>query len=82
MNLIMFPLAMMGGSFFPFEAMPAWMAAIGRRTPNGWAVEQLKAILNGAIEPARLVAAFAGLLLVAALAFWIAVRRVRRAFLV
>ncbi len=82
MNLIMFPLAMVGGSFFPFETMPAWMAAIGRRTPNGWAVAQLKAILDGAIDPAPLAAAFAGLSLVGALAFWIAVRRVRRAFLV
>jgi ABC-type Na+ efflux pump permease subunit len=44
-NTLVFPLTMIGGSFFPFEAMPAWMAAIGRKTPNGWALEQFKAIL-------------------------------------
>src|SRR6185436_16618765 len=29
---ILFPLSMIGGSFFPFEAMPAWMSELGRRT--------------------------------------------------
>ncbi|NIM19871.1 MAG: hypothetical protein GTO51_06460 [Candidatus Latescibacteria bacterium] len=35
---IILPLMMVGGSFFPFEAMPRWMAAIGTQTPNGWAL--------------------------------------------
>ena len=37
-NLVLFPLVMVGGSFFPFEAMPEWMAAIGGWTPNGLAL--------------------------------------------
>jgi len=44
---LIFPLMMLGGSFFPFEAMPGWMAALGAKTPNGWALQHLKAILLG-----------------------------------
>ncbi len=33
---VVMPLMMIGGSMFPFEFMPHWMAAIGRLTPNGW----------------------------------------------
>jgi len=44
---LLFPLMMIGGSFFPLEAMPPWMAAIGAKTPNGWALQRLKAILGG-----------------------------------
>ena len=40
-TLVLFPLVMLGGSFFPFEAMPEWMAAIGRWTPNGLALVHL-----------------------------------------
>ena len=29
---LLFPLAMLGGSFFPSEAMPAWMQVVGRYT--------------------------------------------------
>ena len=44
---IVFPLIMIGGSFFPFESMPEWMAAAGRWTPNGLALIRLKEILAG-----------------------------------
>lgn len=44
-GVVMFPLLMIGGSFFPSETMPAWMAAIGSWTPNGLTVEQLKALM-------------------------------------
>ncbi len=44
---LIFPLMMLGGSFFPIEMMPGWMAAIAERTPNGWAMVHLKAILLG-----------------------------------
>ncbi len=46
-NLVVFPLSLLGGSFFPFEMMPGWMASIGRFTPNGWAVTQFKAFVSG-----------------------------------
>jgi ABC-type Na+ efflux pump permease subunit len=39
--MLLFPLMMVGGSFFPFAALPGWISAIGRRTPNGFIVNQL-----------------------------------------
>jgi len=44
-SLVMFPLLMIGGSFFPTETMPGWMVAIGSWTPIGMAIEQLKALM-------------------------------------
>ncbi|HET9272107.1 MAG TPA: ABC transporter permease, partial [Vicinamibacterales bacterium] len=44
-TMVVFPLIMIGGSFFPFETMPAWMAGVGRWTPNGLAVLETKKIL-------------------------------------
>lgn len=35
-SAMVFPLMMLGGSFFPFDAMPPWMAAIGSYLPNGY----------------------------------------------
>ncbi|MFO7653712.1 MAG: ABC transporter permease [Candidatus Krumholzibacteriia bacterium] len=45
--LVIFPLMMVGGSFFPLEAMPAWMRAAGQITPNGYAVSVLVDVLRG-----------------------------------
>lgn len=44
-TLVLFPLMMLGGSFFPFETMPDWMAAIGKWSPNGMMLEHLKRYL-------------------------------------
>ncbi len=44
-TLVLFPLMMLGGSFFPFETMPAWMATIGKWSPNGIMLEHLKRFL-------------------------------------
>jgi ABC-type Na+ efflux pump permease subunit len=49
-NAVLFPLLMVGGSFFPTELMPEWLAAVGRRTPNGQATEVLKDLLLGRAE--------------------------------
>jgi ABC-type multidrug transport system permease subunit len=76
-NLIVFPMAMIGGTFFPFEVMPKWMASAGRMTPTGWAVVQLKAILNGKTEPRALALAFAGLATVTVAAYILSLRRLR-----
>ncbi len=73
----LFPLAMAGGSFFPFEVMPEWLAAIGRRTPNGWALAELSAILRGRVDAAGLGVALAAVVAVGALTFLIAARRLR-----
>jgi hypothetical protein len=79
-NLVTLPLLMLGGSFFPFEVMPEGMAAIGRWTPNGWALVQLKAILAGTLT----MPAFAARLLVLAVfgsaLFFLALRRLTGRF--
>jgi ABC-type Na+ efflux pump permease subunit len=79
-SLLVLPLAMLGGSFFPFEFMPRGMAAVGRWTPNGWAMLQLQGMLAGSIEPARLALAFAVLALASGVAFWLSLRRLHRGF--
>jgi ABC-type multidrug transport system permease subunit len=78
----MFPLMMIGGSFFPFEAMPAGMAVIGKLTPNGWALEQLKRILLENVELRSLTLSFLGLLIVGSVLFFVSARRIRTRFLV
>jgi len=40
-SAILFPLLMAGGSFFPLAALPDWIAAFGRLTPNGFVVDRL-----------------------------------------
>jgi hypothetical protein len=45
---VLFPLLMAGGSFFPFEALPDWIAAIGRRTPNGFVADRLTTEITAA----------------------------------
>ncbi len=77
---LIFPLMMIGGSFFPFEAMPEWMAKIGRHTPNGWSVQQLENILNGTVRPAALGNAIALLTGVGSMLFLLCARRLRRGF--
>ncbi len=45
-TIILFPLMMMGGSFFPLEALPDWLASLGRLSPNGFVVVQLSTELT------------------------------------
>jgi len=49
-TVVVFPLMMIGGSLFPMDAMPDWMVAVGRWTPNGLAVLRLGEILRGEAE--------------------------------
>lgn len=74
-NSVMFPLMMIGGSFFPFEAMPKWMASIGQWTPNGWMLVHLKAILLGQAEASSLSVAALALTSILVMLFGIGVRR-------
>jgi ABC-type multidrug transport system permease subunit len=46
-SMLLFPLLMVGGSFFPMDIMPGWMAAIGRASPNGFVADRLKLELVG-----------------------------------
>jgi ABC-type Na+ efflux pump permease subunit len=80
-TLVLFPLMMVGGAFFPFEAMPDFLAAIGRKMPNGWALEQFAAILGGSATATGLLPAAAGLLAALVVGSWLAGRRLRGGFL-
>ena len=76
-----FPLMMLGGSFFPSETMPSWMAALGAWTPNGWTLELLKDILLGREDPSALTAGAGGLLAAGLIVFILATKRLTGGFL-
>jgi ABC-type Na+ efflux pump permease subunit len=76
-GVVTFPLMMLGGSFFPFEAMPAWMVSVGRWTPNGLGVARLKELLWGDVSVTALGLAAAGIGIPAAVAFLLSWRRLR-----
>ena len=80
-NLVMFPMMMVGGCFFPFESMPAWLARIGQWTPVGWGVVHFREILDGPVRAAGLGASFGAVALLGALVFPLVVRKLRRSFL-
>lgn len=40
-SMLLFPLLMAGGSFFPLAVLPDWIAAIGRAAPNGFVADRL-----------------------------------------
>ncbi len=47
-TILLFPLMMAGGSFFPLAALPDWIADIGRLSPNGFIVDRLAGELGAA----------------------------------
>ena len=76
-NLVVFPLALVGGSFFAFEMMPDWMASIGRLTPNGWAVTEFKAFVAGSAHTKDLLVGAGCMAAVGSLLFLLTLRRMR-----
>lgn len=44
-SILIFPLMMIGGAFFPFEALPPWLKSVGVWAPNGFLLERLKSFL-------------------------------------
>ena len=66
-TLIMFPLLMAGGSFFPIETMPKFIAKIAQYTPNGRVIEPLKSYLTGEFGSSGLFGHAWGIMAVAAL---------------
>jgi ABC-type Na+ efflux pump permease subunit len=77
---LLFPLMMIGGSFFPLEAMPPWMGAIGAWTPNGWALQRLKEILGGELAPLGFAGGLLALVAVTAALTLLGTRRLRARF--
>ena len=47
-SILLIPLMMVGGSFFPLDALPEWIANIGRLAPNGFIVDRLSGELTSA----------------------------------
>lgn len=64
-TLVMFPLLMAGGSFFPTETMPKFIVAIAQYTPNGNVVEPLKAYLLGEFGASGMFSGLWGIMAVA-----------------
>ncbi|MFT5150506.1 MAG: ABC-type multidrug transport system permease subunit [Planctomycetota bacterium] len=78
-TMVVFPLMMVGGSFFPYEAMPPWMVSIGSLTPNGQAVQRLKEILSpGELDMAALAFSSMILLGVGVVCFMLGLLRLRK----
>lgn len=78
--VLVFPLMMLGGSFFPFEAMPDWMAAVGAFTPNGWALQHLKKIIMEDFQIGPLLQGFLVIGVIVSAAFLVIAWRLRRGF--
>ena len=77
-NAITFPLLMVGGSFFPSEMMPKFLAAAGRYTPNGWSLEHLKDLLLERSSMSSLWIGFGALLVAGLVLYFVTVRLVQR----
>jgi len=60
--VVLIPALILGGSFFPFAAMPDGMVAIGRWLPNGVAARWLTELMFGQARLADLLAPAGGLL--------------------
>jgi ABC-type multidrug transport system permease subunit len=78
--VLVFPLMMLGGSFFPFEAMPGWMARVGQFTPNGWALQQLKEIIMQDFQVGSLLVGFLVMGAVVVAGFLVIAWRLRTGF--
>lgn len=60
--VVLIPGLILGGSFFPFAAMPDGMAALGRWLPNGIAADRLNALMFDSATVTDLLAPGAALL--------------------
>jgi len=65
----------LGGSLFPAEAMPAGLLAIGRWTPNGWALAHLKKVFAGSAGVAETLPALLAMLAMTAVFVFLTQRR-------
>lgn len=73
-NVVLFPMMMIGGAFFPFEAMPPWMRAVGEWTPNGQALARFKDLIGGSATLESLAVGALAIGVPAALAFLLSAR--------
>ncbi|MFT7670041.1 MAG: ABC-type multidrug transport system permease subunit [Planctomycetota bacterium] len=80
-TLLLFPLMMLGGSLFPFEAMPSWMVNVGKWTPNGKAMAELKVILASQVETGALLEDILALSAFGLVMFFLTARRAAGRFI-
>ncbi len=79
-NLVMFPLLILGGSLFPAEGMPASLLAIGRWTPNGWALVHLKKVFAGSAGIVETLPPLVAMLSMTAVFVFLTQRRISKRF--
>ena len=60
--------------------MPLWMAAVGTKTPNGWALDRLKDIVFERADGSVIAVAFLLLTGITALLLTVSAIRLRRVF--
>ncbi len=53
-SCVLIPLFLLGGSLFPLESMPDFIAVLSGWTPNGYALVHLRALISGTSGPAQL----------------------------
>lgn len=80
MNLLLIPLWLLSGAFFPLAGAPPWLAAVMRVNPLTWAVDLLRRALDPVATTAALstAPALAGTCALTLLAFAAAVATARR----
>lgn len=80
MNLLLIPLWLLSGAFFPLTGAPPWLAAVMRFNPLTWAVTALRQALDpaSAVDALAWPVALGGTAALTALAFAAAVATARR----
>lgn len=81
-SLVVFPLLMLGGSFFPLDSLPASIATVGAFTPTGWTLSRFAALLRGTAEPFDALVGVVVILVIVWLCTRLADRRLRGRFAV
>jgi ABC-type Na+ efflux pump permease subunit len=80
-SVLVFPLAMLGGSIFPLSALPDFLAWIGGWTPNGWATSEMSDMFVRGVDWGRWALGILGMLAWSLLFIALTMLRVRRSWL-
>ena len=78
--MLVFPLLMAGGSFFPLAVMPGWIAAIGRIAPNGFMAHSLTLEITASHPWSISLSSWLTLIVAAAIGLSICAWRLRAGF--
>jgi ABC-type Na+ efflux pump permease subunit len=78
--MLVFPLLMAGGSFFPLSVMPGWIAAIGRVAPNGFMAHSLTVEITAPVSWSIPVSSWAIVIVAASIGLSVCAWRLRAGF--